>query len=147
MLSAQRLPMMHPESEQTMKQEKLEEILVLTRRIGNLFHEVMDISAQLAEAIDRRDEVSMQMIIAMRAEPIGKLTIADRAIREQMDLLGGEDAERIRAILNGDESRAGEGMERLLAEQASMNIRAHRKLMELDEILNKKIGRDKSVYQ
>ncbi len=147
MLSAQRLPMIPPESEQTMKQEKLEEILILTRRIGNLFHEAMDISAQLAEAIDRQDEVSMQMIIAMRAEPIGRLTIADRALREQLDMLAGEDAERIRAILNGEESRAGEGMERILAEQASMNIRTHRKLMELDEILNKKIGRDKSVYQ
>lgn len=129
-----------------MKQEKLEEILILTKRIGNLFHEVLDISNQLAEAIDRRDEVSMEMVIAMRSEPIGKLTVADRALREQLDMLD-EDAERIRAILNGDESRAGDGMERLLAEQASMNIRTHRKLMELDEILNKKIGQDKSIYQ
>ena len=129
-----------------MKQEKLEEILILTKRIGNLFHEVLDVSRQLAEAIDRRDEVSMEMIIAMRSEPINKLTIADRALREQLDSLG-EDSERIRAVLNGDASRAGEGMEQLLAEQASMNIRAHRKIMELDEILNRKIGRDKSVYQ
>ena len=137
---------MLPESEQRMKQEQLEEILVLTKRIGNLFHEVLDISAQLAEAVDRRDEVSMEMIIAMRSEPINKLKIADRALREQLGSLG-EDSERIRAIMNGDESRAGAGMERLLAEQASMNIRSHRKIMELDEILNKKIGRDKSVYQ
>lgn len=129
-----------------MKQEQLEEILVLVKRIGNLFHEVLDISNQLAEAIDRRDEVSMEMIIAMRSEPISKLTVADRALRKQLETLD-EDAARIRAILNGDESRAGDGMERILAEQASMNIRAHRKLMELDEVLNKKIGRDKSVYQ
>lgn len=129
-----------------MKQEQLEEILVLVKRIGNLFHEVLDISNQLAEAIDRRDEVSMEMIIAMRSEPISKLTVADRALRKQLETLD-EDSARIRAILNGDESRAGDGMERILAEQASMNIRAHRKLMELDEVLNKKIGRDKSVYQ
>lgn len=129
-----------------MKQEQLEEVLILTKRIGNLFHEVLDISAQLAEATDRRDEVSMKMIIAMRSEPIDKLAIADRALRDQLNMLG-EDAERIRMILNGDESRAGEGLERILAEQAAMNIRSHRKLMELDEILNKKIGRDKSVYQ
>lgn len=129
-----------------MKQEQLEEILVLTKRIGNLFYEVLDVSAQLAEAVDRRDEVSMEMLVAMRSEPIGKLSVADRALREHLEMLG-EDTERIRAILNGDESRAGEGMERLLAEQASMNIRTHRKLMELDKVLNKKIGRDKSIYQ
>lgn len=124
----------------------MEEILVLTKRIGNLFHEILDITTQLADAVDRQDEVSMEMIIAMRFDPIDKLTIADRALREHLDALG-EDKDRVRAILNGDESRAGEGMERLLAEQASMNIRTHRKIMELDKILSKKIGRDKSVYQ
>lgn len=129
-----------------MKQEQLEEILVLTKRIGNMFHEVMDISEQLAEAIDRQDEVSMQMIIAMRAEPIDKLGLADRALREQLDVLG-EDSARIRAILNGDTSQAGEGLEKLLAEQAAMNIRTHSRLMELDKVLNKKIGQDKSIYQ
>lgn len=124
----------------------MEEILVLTKRIGNLFYEVLDISTQLAEAMDRRDEVSMEMIIAMRAEPINKLTIADRALREQLATLG-EDSQRIRAILNGDSTLAGDGMEKLLAEQAAVNIRTHRKIMELDEVLNKKIGRDKSAYQ
>lgn len=128
-----------------MKQEQLEDILVLTKRIGNLFHEVMDISAQLAEAIDRQDEVSMRMIIAMRSEPIDKLAVADRALREHLDALG-EDAERIRAILNGDESRTGNAMEKLLAEQAAMNIRTHRRIMELDKILNRKIAREKSIY-
>lgn len=130
-----------------MKKEKLEEILVLVKRIGNLINEVMDISAQLADALDRRDEVSMNMIIAMRAEPIEKLVIADRALREHLASLDPEDGERIRAILNGDEAQASGAVERVLAAQAAMNIRMHRRLMELDEVLNKKIGREKSIYQ
>ena len=134
------------ESEWIMKQEQLEAILVLAKRIGNLFHEVLDLSTQLAEALDRRDEVSMEMIIRMRSEPIEKLEIADRALRENLAALD-EDAERVRAILNGDEGRANGALEKLLAEQASMNIRTHRRIMELDAILNKKIGREKSVYQ
>lgn len=123
------------------------EILMLTKRIGNLFHEIMDISMQLADAIDRRDEVSMEMVIAMRSEPIGRLEIADRSLRELLsELDSGDEAAHIRAILNGDVVQPADQQEEILREQASMNIRAHRRLMELDEILNRKIARDKSIY-
>ena len=125
----------------------MEEILVLTRRIGNLFHEIMDITTQMGTALDRRDEVSVKMLIAMRAEPIERLTIADRALREHLTQLDAEEAQRIRAILNGDEASAVEPLEQILAGQASMNIRSHSKLMELDKVINRKIAQDKSIYQ
>lgn len=124
----------------------MEEILVLTRRIGNLFNEVLNITMQMAEAIERRDEVSVSMIISMRYEPINKLEIADRALRLQLAELEDEDSQRIRAILNGDSARAADQMEQVLANQAAMNIRTHKKLMELDEILNRKLAQEKSIY-
>ena len=138
---------MQQESELSMKQEKMEEILVLTRRIGNLINEIMDLTNQLGEAIDRRDEVSLRMIIAMRSEPIERFSIADRALREHLDVLDEEDALRIRAILNGEEERAIDPMEKVLAAQAAMNIRAHARLMELDKILSRKLAQEKSIYQ
>ena len=124
----------------------MEEILVLTKRIGNIFNELMDLTTQMATALDRRDEVSVKMLIAMRNEPIDRLTIADRALREHLAQLD-EDEERIRAILNGDEASAVDPLEKILAAQASMNIRAHSKLVELDKVLNRKIAQDKSIYQ
>lgn len=125
----------------------MEGILVLTRRIGNLFNEIMDITTQLADAIDRRDEVSVGLIIAMRSEPIEKLSTADRALRDHLNGLDEEDSRRIRAILNGEEDRAIDQIEKILAGQAAMNIRAHRKLIELDRILNRKLAKEKSIYQ
>ncbi len=125
----------------------MEEILVLTRRIGNLFNEIMDITAQMAEAIDRRDEVSLRMIMAMRSEPIERLSVSDRALRELLDDLDEKDSQQIRAILNGDEDRAANPMEKILARQAAMNIRTHRKLVELDKILNRKLTQEKSIYE
>ena len=83
------------------------EILMLVKRIGTLFNEVDDLSRQLGEAIDRRDEVAIKMVLAMRSEPIEKLMIADRSLRELlMSLESGEESARIRAILNGDEDKA-----------------------------------------
>ena len=131
-----------------MKHEQLMEILVLVKRLGNLFNEVAEISAQLAEAVDRQDEVSMKMIVAMRYEPIEKLSIADKSLREQLASLGeGEDHARIRAVLNGDGSAARGETEAAIAAQAATNIRLHQKIVEQDKILNQKITRDKSIYQ
>ena len=124
------------------------DIFVLAKRIGNLLNEVEDISGQLAEAIDRRDEVSMKMIVAMRFDPIQKLSVADKALREHLaDLADDKDIERIRAILNGDESAAQGELEQSLAQQAMTNIRQKERVMEQDKILNKSIARDKSIYQ
>lgn len=122
------------------------EILVLVKRMGNLFNEVLELSKQLADAIDRRDEVSAKMILAMRSEPVEKLTITDRALREILAALDETDSARIRAILNGEAERAVGEQEKLLAEQASLNIRIHCRMMELDKILNRKIAREKSIY-
>ena len=123
----------------------MEEILVLTRRIGNLINEIMDITTQIGEAIDRRDEVSLRLVIAMRSEPIERFSIADRALREHLDGLDEEDSLRIRAILNGEEERAIDPMEKALAAQAAMNIRAHAKLVELDKIISRKLAQEKSI--
>ena len=130
-----------------MKQEQLVDILVLAKRMGNLFAEVEDLTNQLAESVDRQDEVSIGLSTAMRAEPIKKLAEADHALREQLSELDAEDSVRIRAILNGESSAAQGEMEKMLAAQAVQNIRLHQRLMEKDQIVNRKITRDKSIYQ
>lgn len=122
-------------------------ILVLVKRIGNLFSEVEELTNQLAEAVDRQDEVSIELVASMRYEPIQRLTVADQALREHLNELGeSEDGDRIRAILNGDTSRAQGEMEQALAAQAVQNIYRHKRLMEKDQIINQRIARDKSIY-
>ena len=130
-----------------MKQEQLVDILVLVKRIGNLFVEVEDLTNQLAEAVDRQDEVSINLVTTMRAEPIKKLAEADHALREQLAELEDGDSVRIRSILNGDHAAAQGQTEQMLAVQAAQNIRNYNRLMEKDKIVNRKITRDKSIYQ
>lgn len=124
------------------------DILVLSKRIANLLTETEDLTNQLAEAIDRQDEVSIKLVASMRYEPIQKLTVADQALREHLASLGdGEDGARIRAVLNGDASAAQGETEQMLAAQAASNLRQHKRLMEKDKVVNQKITRDKSIYQ
>ena len=56
-----------------MEQEHWMKALVQSKRMGNLLNEVLDLSRQIAQALDRNDQVAVEMLIAMRQEPITKL--------------------------------------------------------------------------
>lgn len=129
-----------------MEQKTLMDALVQVKRTGNLLNEVHDLTRQLAEAMDRNDQVAAQMLISMRAEPIQKLKAADRALREQLaDLPNREEAAQLAALLNG--GPPGEGLEQTMCDLLAANRRRLQQITDLDRILNRKIAREKSFYQ
>ena len=85
-----------------MTEKTVMDALVQMKRTGNLLNELEDLTRQLGQAIDRNDQVSMQMLVAMREEPLGKLQAADQAVREQLEALHDtEEAADLAALLNG----------------------------------------------
>jgi hypothetical protein len=74
----------------------LDELLLKERLLYVKLAEFEDLTRQLAEALDRRDEISVQMLLNMRAEPANQLQEADRQLRSRLLELPEEDA--IRAI-------------------------------------------------
>ena len=85
-----------------MTEKVVMDALVQMKRTGNLLNELEDLTQQLAQAIDRNDQVSAQMLIAMREEPLGKLQAADKALREQLEAMDDrEEAAQLAAMLNG----------------------------------------------
>ena len=128
-----------------MEQRILMEALVQTKRLYGLLDEVLDLSRQMAEALDRGDEVVVQMLLDMRAEPIRKLTLTDQALRSQKANLPEEEGERLAALLNGTVQPEG-AEETALFNQAVSNRRLHQQVMELEQILKRKIARGKSNH-
>ncbi|MEI3361551.1 MAG: hypothetical protein V8R75_02680 [Oscillospiraceae bacterium] len=53
-----------------MQQNDLMDLLMLEKKIYNSLNEVQDLTRQLAEALDRQDQVSVRMLLTMRQEPI-----------------------------------------------------------------------------
>ena len=117
---------------------------VQTKRIYHLLSEVMDISEQLAEALDRDDRVTVQMLVDMRAEPIRKLQVVRQALREQVAGLDGAAGERMSALLRGES--ASDSEEAPLEAQVASNQRLLKRVLELDERLNRRLTGDKSIY-
>ncbi len=128
-----------------MEQEELKKALVQTKRMGNLLNEVLDLSQQMAEALDRNDQVAVEMLVAMRQEPIARLECSQQALRELTEgLEEPEEALRISLLLNGGEPENPE--EQALTNQVAANGRRLKQVLELDRVLSQKITRDKSIY-
>ncbi|MCI9647885.1 hypothetical protein [Oscillibacter sp.] len=118
---------------------------VQAKRIYNLLNEVMDVSRQMAEAVDRDDQVAIQMLVSMREEPVRKLQRARRALEEQRNALEPETAQRLSRLLNGEAAETE--AEAPLAAQVGANRRLLEQVLELDRVLNRKLTREESIYK
>lgn len=118
---------------------------VQAKRIYNLLNEVMDVSRQMAEAMDRDDQVAIRMLVSMREEPVRKLRQARQALEEQRDTLEPETARRLSRLLNGEAAETE--AEAPLAAQIGANRRLLEQVLELDRVLNRKVTREESIYK
>ena len=131
-----------------MDEKTVMDALVQMKRTGNLLNELWDLTQQLGQSIDRNDQVSTQMIINMREDPLGKLQSTDLAIRDQMEALSREDAALLAAMLNGGPpADPAQKPQQMLCEQVASNRRRLKQVQDLDRILNQRLGRDRSVYR
>ena len=120
------------------------DLTVLERRKYNCLSEVMDLSRQMGEALDRNDQVSMQILISLRQDPILSLEEIGRSIGMKQDSLSPEDRERV-AALNGGATPRGEE-ESTYCGQAGSARRLLERVVELDQRLNRRLAGDASFY-
>ena len=127
-----------------MEQSEILKAHVQVKRSYALLAEVLDVSKQLAEALDRDDQVTLRMLVAMRGEPINKLRLTQAVLEEQKMGLSTEDSGRLTELLNG--APANEEAEEAIATQVQMNQRLLQQVLELDKVLSLKLAREKSFY-
>ena len=118
---------------------------VQLKRIYASLNEALDLTRQLADAVDRDDQVTVQMLVAMRQEPTDNLAAAHEALSQQKAALPAQDRERLTALLKG--AAAEEPAENALAGQVGLNQRVLKQLVDLDRVVNRKLTREKSIYQ
>lgn len=120
------------------------DLTVLERQKYNCLSELMDLTRQLGEAMDRGDEVSVRILVSMRQDPIVSLAELKGAIETRTSTLSGEDCERLTA-LGGGAAPEGEN-EVLYANQAGSARRLWERVLELDRRLNLRMAGDDSFY-
>ena len=120
------------------------DLTVLERKKYNCLSEVLDLSRQLGEALDRSDDVSVRMLVAMRQDPLLQLQELKEAADAKRESLSGEDRERVSALDRGETPREGE--ETAYHSQAGSARRLLERVVELDERLNRRLAGEDSFY-
>ncbi len=108
-------------------------------------NEVEDLTRQLGQALDRRDEVSVKMLIAMRQEPVLRLEEIEGEIRDRLESVPEETAIRLAELLNGAEPGTPE--EDALSAQVEKNRRLLERIVSLDKLMSTRVGGRYSFYR
>lgn len=121
------------------------DLTVLERKKYNYLSETLDLTGQMGEALDRNDQVSVRMLMAMRQDPILHLEEVNRLSLDRRDSLEEEDRERVSALLAGAEGRTDE--ERTFLEQAQKARRLLERVVELDRRISLRLAGEHSFYK
>lgn len=106
--------------------------------------EVARLTEDLAEATDRRDEVSVRMLLSMRQELLLELQEMDSAVRESLLERPEEEAIRLGSLLNGSEPADAD--EEVFCEQLEKNRQLLTKITAMDKRINTRLGGKRSFY-
>mgnify|MGYP001025815655 CR=1 FL=1 len=120
------------------------DLTVMERKKYNCLSEVMDLSRQMGEALDRNDDVSMRILVAMRQDPLLQLEELKQAIAAKMERLSPEDRERAAELGQGAAPQGEE--ETTYFNQTGSARRLLERIIQLDERLNRRMGGKDSFY-
>lgn len=132
-----------------MAQLDMRQILILFQRRYNAIREVSRLTEELADALSRNDEVSVTMILGMRAEEMARFDDCTGEIWQMCRHSSRETVQKIRQLITSEPSdHAGESPE----EKKVYEIRRKTQdvidqLRVVDERLNRKVTGEKSYYK
>ena len=109
-----------------------------------LLTETADLTKQLAQALERRDQVSSQMLLNMREAPIQSLREISEGIENYILSLPEESAIRGHELLTGSE--AEDDREIPLCEEVARFRRLLYIAIDLDRAISLKVGGKASIY-
>ena len=121
------------------------DLQVLERKKYNLLNDVMDLSQQLATAMDRNDQVSVRMLVAMRQDPLTQLGEVKHNLSRRLLEFSPDDQDLAHRLLQGEAGSSPR--EQAVADQSNVNRRLLERIIELDRRLNHRLTGDKSYYK
>lgn len=110
-----------------------------------LLMEVSDLTKQLGEALDRKDQVSAQMLLSMRETPIRQMAEIDEGIRRYLLELPEDEAIRCTELLEGEAPETD--AEEAFCEQVDRFLDTLEAVIEADKRVSLRVGGSRSFYK
>ena len=108
------------------------------------FNEILSVTEQMVESMERNDRFSVSMLLSMREDPVRQAQEIQDQIGEYLLQMPEEDAIRANGLLTGAES--GQGMESALCNQVAQNQRLLDRIIRLDKFISQRLGGNRSFY-
>lgn len=125
--------------------QTLAELLALQRKALRKLNEALGITRELAEAVEREDQVSVRLLLSSRQMPLLELQELDAAMDlKRCELSGADEAAFDRLVTR--RGAAEDPAEQELADQLARNRRVLEQLTELDRRVSEKLCRERSIY-
>ena len=127
----------------------MKQIMILFQRRYNAICEVQRLTDELADALSRNDEVSVTMLLGMRAEEMAGFDDCTGAIWQLCDHSSRETVQKIRQLVTSEPSEnAGESPEEKKVYEIRRKTQAViDRVRAVDERLNRKVTGEKSYYK
>ena len=127
-----------------MDEQALKVAMSAEQKMYTALSEVMELTGELADAFQRQDQVSVQMFLGMRQEPIDRLESCKAMMERQCLQLPPEQRQILRGILQG---QTPPPQAQALGELVQKNTRLLDRILEVDRRLNLRIGGEHSFYR
>lgn len=128
-----------------MERRELQNLCEWKRRQNACLVEVESLTGQLEGAMDRGDQVSVNMVLAMRGDPVRQAQELEESARSYLLTLPEQDAIRGAQLLDGESS--GNADEEELAALVSRNRRLVERITKTDRRLSLRLGGRHSFYE
>ncbi len=127
-----------------MDEQVLKVAMSAEQKMYTALSEAMELTGELADAFQRQDQVSVQMFLGMRQEPIDRLESCKAMLERQCLQLPPEQRQILRGILQG---QTPPPQAQALGELVQKNKRLLDRILEVDRRLNLRIGGEHSFYR
>ena len=126
--------------------QTLAELLALQRKVLRKLNEALGITRELAEAVEREDQVSVRLLLSSRQMPLLELQELDAAMDlKRCELSGADEAAFDRLVTR--RGAAEDPAEQELTDQLARNRRVLEQLTQLDRRVSEKLCRERSIYR
>lgn len=128
-----------------MNQQSVMEALGLERKRNEALLEAQELTDELAQALQRQDQVSVQMFLSMRQAPINRLRELQALRRKQLAALPEGELSEMEKLLSG--AAPGQtATEQSLVRLAGQNRHILERVLQEDRRLSTRLGGKKSYY-
>ena len=129
-----------------LSQEVLSAAAAVEKKMYLALCEVEELTMELAQAVDRRDQVSVRMFLSLRQEQVDHLQEQKALLNKQCAQLPDQDETLLRQLLNAKEPPSCTGAEELLR-QVQRNRLLLERILRADRQASRRLGGASSFYE